>query len=399
MGWSTARALAAALVAAAANTSLPGCGSPNFGAPDAAMPVPDAGPVDAGEPPLEPVVVDVETPRPPKTLSAFRFFRRRSGRFEYNDRVVSYGLTTPLFSDYSLKERAVYVPPATAIPYRSPGTLEFPVGSAIIKTFSFAPDLRNPREGATPIETRVLIRHADGWRPYPYLWREDGSDADYFVRGHVRAVSFIDPFGQNRTAQYLVPQRNQCFECHELKDDTGERFTTIIGPRARYLNRTRAYPDGDENQLARLEKLGLLTGLPDLSTVPRAFEMSSVTSTAGMDFATVDRAARDYMDINCAHCHRPNATQGITSRLFLNYDNEDTFHLGFCKEPGSAGSAADGRRYNIVPGNAEASILVYRTETEDVGDMMPLLGRSLRDDIGSAILRGWVDGLPANNCE
>ena len=384
---------------ATATLGLYACGGSEDGLSDGGTDAPDAGRVDAGAPPLEPVVVDIEASRPPPTLSGFRFFRRRAGRFEYNDRVVPYGLTTPLFSDYGLKERAVYVPPDTAIPYRRTGTLAFPVGSAIIKTFSFAPDLRNPAEDRTPVETRVLIRHADGWRPYPYLWRTDGSDADYFVRGDVRAISFIDPFGRARTAQYLVPQRNQCFECHELKDEAGERFTTIIGPQARYLNRNGTYPDGEENQLVRLERLGLLHGLPALSEIPRAFDTLSVTSTIGMDSAAVEQAARDYMDINCAHCHRPNATQGITSRLFLNYENEDPFHLGICKEPGSAGSAANGRRYDIVPGNAEASILVYRTETEDVGDMMPLLGRSLRDDIGSAIVRGWVDDLSPDTCE
>ena len=88
----------------------------------------------------------------------------------------------------------------------------------------------------------------------------------------------------------------------------------------------------------------------------------------------------------------------MTSRLWLNWDNEDEFHLGFCKEPGSAGSAADGRQYDIVPGDAEASIMVYRTETEEVGEMMPLIGRSVADDLAVDILRAWVDGLPADDC-
>lgn len=354
---------------------------------------------DAGQEPLGPVVVDADAVAPPDVLSAFRFFRGRDGKFMYNDRVVAYELSTPLFSDYTLKERALYVPPGAAIPYSRVGTFEFPIGSALIKTFLLAPDLRVPEAGRVAIETRVLIRHADGWRAYPYLWREDGSDADYYVRGKVQALTFVDPFGQERTAQYLVPQKNQCLDCHELKDEADARFTAIIGPRARYLNRERTYPDGDENQLARLARLGLLVGLPDLSEVPTAFEWATMSSTVGLDFATVERAARDYLDINCAHCHRPNAIQGITSRLFLNHDSQDSFHLGFCKEPGSAGSAANGRKYNIVPGDAEASILVYRTETEEVGDMMPLLGRSLRDVVGANVVRGWVDGLPPDDCQ
>ena len=132
---------------------------------------PDAGEADTGEAdasePLDPVFIDLDAP-PPATLSSFNFFRWRDGEIEYNDGVFPYDLNTPLFSDFSEKRRAIYVPPGQRIQYREDEAFEFPVGSAIIKTFLFD----------RIIETRLLIRHADGWRPYPYLWREDRSDAD-----------------------------------------------------------------------------------------------------------------------------------------------------------------------------------------------------------------------------
>ena len=343
---------------------------------------PDASEVDATEPPLEPVAIDLDA-APPEQLSAFHFFRIRNGELEYNEGVHPYELNTALFSDYAAKARAIYVPPGTKIQYRENEAFELPVGSAIIKSFIFDRIL----------ETRLLIRHADGWRPYPYVWREDGSDADYTVRGRTVEIPLIDPLGRPRTAQYLIPQRNQCFECHELQDPSGERVTVIIGPKARHLNR--------DGQLERFAALGLLEGLPaDTSTIGRAFDFDSLytTGTTALDAITIEKAARDYLDINCAHCHNPGATQGVTSQLFLNWDNTDQFRLGVCKEPGSAGSGSGGLRFDIVPGAPRSSILWYRMQSETVGELMPLIGRSLRDDLAVGLVYGWIANMPPDDC-
>ena len=362
----------------------------------------DSGAVDSGVATFGPVQVDVDA-APPSRLSDFQFFRYLGdeGTFEYNDRVVAYALTTPLFSDFTLKERAIYIPPGETITYTSTGTLELPVGSAVIKTFLVADDLTDPGSATTIVETRVLIRGPEDWRPYPYIWRADGSDADLVLGGRAREFTFVDPYGASRTAQYLIPSRNQCFECHEIIDETDEEATTLIGPKARYLNRDNTYDGETVNQLTYLEDLGLLTGLPPLSEVEAAFDIRGLvpSSTQTMDGATLNRATRDYLDINCAHCHSPTAREGVTSQFFLNYDNEDQFRLGVCKQPGSAGGGSGGRPYDIVPGDPEQSILVYRTETEIVGDMMPLIGRSLADDLGVALVRAWVAAMPPQDCD
>ena len=70
-----------------------------------------------------------------------------------------------------------------------------------------------------------------------------------------------------------------------------------------------------------------------------------------------------------------------------------------CKAPGSAGMGTGGRSYDLVPGEPDASILLYRMETETVGEMMPLLGRSLQDRLGVALVRAWIEGLPGSPCE
>ncbi|MEQ9499165.1 MAG: SO2930 family diheme c-type cytochrome [Deltaproteobacteria bacterium] len=357
----------------------------------------DAGTPDAGFEPLDPVDVPLDAPH--ALLSSYNFFRLVDGRFAYNERVVPYDLSTALFSDFALKDRALYVPTGTAAVYAERDAFEMPVGSAVIKSFSVAPDLRSPNVDRRIIETRVLVRTEEGWETYPYLWNEDG-DADYFVRGRVETIEMIDPNGAPRTAQYLVPQKNQCVECHELEDETGNKYLTIVGPKARHLNRTFEYEGASLNQLVHLADLGMLDGLPPIDEVPQAFPLETLrdTSTTALDFETLERAARDYLDINCAHCHNPAGTNGQTSRLYLDVHNTSAFNLGVCKEPGSAGGGAGGLRYDIVPGDADASILVYRTETENVGEMMPLLGRSLKHDLGARVVRAWIDAMPPMSC-
>src|SRR4051794_12533646 len=60
-----------------------------------------------------PVVVDVNAP-PPTMLSSYRLFLWDPGvGFSFNDRVAPYELNTALFSDYALKQRAIYIPPGT----------------------------------------------------------------------------------------------------------------------------------------------------------------------------------------------------------------------------------------------------------------------------------------------
>jgi uncharacterized repeat protein (TIGR03806 family) len=245
------------------------------------------------------------------------------------------------------------------------------------------------------------VKYADKWDVFPYIWAEDGSDATLERNGEVRDISFIDVNGESRTSTYLIPQRNQCFECHEQKAETGERYMSPIGPSARNLHRDYAYPEGSSNQLAHLDDLGLLSGLPALDSVGAATDFTE-TLAAGISNLSVEQlevAARDYLHVNCASCHNPNGVSGISSQLFLNYDNQDEFHLGVCKHPGSAGQGGLDREYDIVPGSPEESILMYRLETEEVGAMMPLLGRSLRHADGAELIRDWIASMPASNCE
>ena len=349
-----------------------------------------------------PVALDLTAP-PPTQLSDYHLFAwDPQGGFTFNDRVVPYDVNTALFSDYAVKQRAIYVPDGAAATFDPERAFDFPVGSAIIKTFAYptgpsAADLQL-------IETRLLIRYDDGWHPLPYIWDADQRDAVLSPAGEVRAISFTDPSGAPAVANYLIPQRNDCQSCHAEQATTGAPIELVlIGVKARHLNRSYDYGGsvGPRNQLDYLSELGMLTGAPAAAELPAAYDFRPIEATGvgAIAGAALDTAARSYLDINCAHCHNPRGVQGMTSQLFVDHASTDLFHLGVCKRPGSAGVGNGGLTFDIVPGEPDASILYFRTDTTQLGAMMPLLGRSLTHARGAELLHAWIAAMPATGCD
>lgn len=340
----------------------------------------------------------------PRWLSGFNLFSwSQEDGFIFHDDVVPYDLNTPLFSDYALKSRGIYVPEGTSIQYDDNDILEFPEGTLILKTFYFSDDIRVPDEDNRLIETRILILEKTGWKAYPYIWNEEQTDAYLDVTGQNFEVELVDLQGKTRHASYRVPSRNDCQQCHIRKDDETSKHEAFlpIGPKARHLNRDYAYVDGTKNQLEYMEARGILSGLPAIDEVDKAFDFSivendGVDSLVG-DTETLNKAAVDYLDVNCAHCHSPTGVQGVSSQLFLNHDyDESELKSGICKQPGSSGPTG-GNKYDIVPGSADESILYYRIHTEVPGSMMPILARSLEHTDGTELVKAWIDNMPTND--
>lgn len=301
----------------------------------------------------------------PAKLSDYGFFTDLAKRTPAA-RVVGYDLETPLFSDYTTKQRFIYVPAGSQAKYDAKAAFDFPVGSALIKTFGFG-------AGAAfrPIETRLLLRRAAGWVAIPYVWNADGTDAVVKRAGTRLPVSFTDPSGRARQISYAVPNQNQCKDCHALSGQIAP-----IGPKARYLNH--------HGQLQTLVKGGVLDRAP--ANAPRVARWDDAK-------APLDARARAYLEINCAHCHNP-AGGASNSGLFLELDRTDPIALGIGKRPVAAGRGSGGRAFAIAPGNPEGSILIYRLRSTDPGIAMPELGRATAHDEGIALLSEWIESLP-----
>mgnify|MGYP000290257786 CR=1 FL=1 len=112
----------------------------------------------------------------PKKLSEFSFFKDSHAQIP-SDRLVPYELISSLFSDYSYKQRWVYIPESKKASFRKDEVFDFPVGSALIKTFYYPIDERNLSLGKKLMETRLLLRKQNGWEAVSYAWNEDQDEA------------------------------------------------------------------------------------------------------------------------------------------------------------------------------------------------------------------------------
>ncbi|QDZ08016.1 hypothetical protein FPZ24_11425 [Sphingomonas panacisoli] len=338
----------------------------------------------------------------PEKLSDWGLFTVANGRIAPHAGMVTYELNSPLFSDYAQKWRTVWMPKGVAATYDPAKSFDFPVGTIVTKTFYYT----TPADAASPqtskavvkmtpasyqngvagldlkhvrlIETRLLVRRAEGWVAFPYVWNTEGTDATLERTGADVPLTFVD--GAARTDfTYSVPNQNQCAGCHV--QDFRDRKVMPIGLKARHLNRAFPGEGGEINQLQRLVAMGYLKGAPG----------SGVPQNANWEDAKVDPAARAraYLDINCSHCH--NATGAArTSGLWLDAATMDPRLLGTCKPPVAAGRGTGNRPFDIVPGHPETSIIAYRMASTDPGEMMPELGRSLTHKEGVALITQYI---------
>ena len=341
----------------------------------------------------------------PDALSEWGLLLRQSGRLEPNTGVVPYDLNTPLFSDYAHKFRTLWMPPGQSAVFHSDTVFAFPVGTVFTKTFYYpidesarkmsgavwqvASDVTHSSGGglnlnaARLLETRILYHGPDGWVALGYVWNREQTEAVLEITGAAVALELVRSAGDRERFTYFVPDANQCQSCHVTNHST--RAMLPIGPRARNLNKTYAFVGGVENQLVHWSRVGYLRGFPGVDQTARTPDWRDAS-------VPLQARARAYLDINCAHCHNPLGAAN-TSALQLNLGNSDPKRLGLCKAPVAAGRGTGDRRFSIVPGQPQQSILSYRMASTDPGEMMPELGRSLVHREGLALVDAWIGAM------
>jgi uncharacterized repeat protein (TIGR03806 family) len=342
---------------------------------------------------------------------------------------VPFVLNTRLFSDYALKYRVAYLPPGTTAIYRDGKTdgenaaINFPVGTIIAKTFSFADDSAGTE---TAMETRLLIKRRNSrglerWDGVPYIWTTENGRrvARLAMGGGLRPASWrytdVDsgvPLAGN-TGAYQIPHANQCLSCHANEDaDTG---SAPIGPRIRNLNRPYASESSrvtaqsmhevfGRNQIAYWCEKGLLSGCPSnlgvdpqtrIATAIERLPVFNKPGDAGFPAGSpqdIEARARAYLEVNCQYCHNPRGFAGSTG-LYLDVFRPVNESYGVCKRPTATGQEGNGgRTYDIHPGNIGDSIMPFRigpTATTPAARMPPL-ARSVVHAEGHALIEQWI---------
>jgi uncharacterized repeat protein (TIGR03806 family) len=339
----------------------------------------------------------------PDKLSEWGIVFADGQRFRLNDGVVPYDLNTPLFTDYSLKLRTVWMPEGKSATYNDKRELEFPVGTIISKTFHYEKSpgwnaanfevVRQDRESGLDttrqidldtyvlMETRLLVRYEDGWTALPYVWNNEQNEAFLEVAGDQWPISLVDASG-SEDIFYIVPDGNQCSGCH-VTDHTAKEIRPI-GPRAWQLNREYSWWGNDASQLENWSANRLLQGFE--GTAPAGVRWSDPGD------ATLEQRARAYLDANCAHCHNPRGAAD-TSALHLNIDAPVDRLYGICKTPVAVGRGSGDRPFDIYPGRPEDSIMIFRMGHTDPAIAMPELGRSAVHTEGLRLVREWIASL------
>lgn len=320
----------------------------------------------------------------PRKLSEFQLFDGPLAKQIPATGVVQFELNTPLFSDYAEKRRFIRLPAGTQMEYHDQGVFGFPIGAIIAKTFSYPHDRTDPSQGERIVETRIELLRSDGWYGVTYVWNKEQTEAFLAIGGSQEEVKWIDKEGHAQSLQYQIPNANQCLNCHSL-----DKRYVPIGPTARNLNRPLPASNVSENQLTHFARLQMLHGLPkseEIATLPRFDDPHS---------GTAESRARAWLDVNCAHCHRP---QGMarTTGLDLRWDQTDPAKIGVWKNPVAAGHGSGGRKYDVVPGKPDESILIYRLESVDPSIAMPSVGRRLVNKEALAVVRDWISNMPSS---
>ena len=246
-----------------------------------------------------------------------------------------------------------------------------PDGSAVVRTLEI---------GASPsprrVETQLMYREQGSWRFYTYAWNEAQTDAELVPEaGETRPVPGI----AGRTWRYSG--RSECVICHT----TQTHFT--IGLSTAQLNRNAdfsALGRPVENQIAVLADVGLLKSAPaGVSTEwPRLSAPEDGTQP-------LELRARAYLEINCAHCHRPNGVGGrATFQLVASLPLSKT---GLLDRPPLVPLLGPHSKF-ITPGAPGSSEILHRLTLKE-GGRMPLLGSERTDEEGVRLIREWIEQL------
>lgn len=317
---------------------------------------------------------------PPSTLEGWNLFEDAPEQ-KPGPRTYPYEVIAPLFSDYTLKQRFVYVPEGATIGYDPKTFWTLPEGSVLIKTFSYPDDQREPEAGTRLLETRLLVYTDGEVQSQIYVWDEAQSQTVRKVAGAELPVEWIHFDGSTRSNDYGVPNSNQCLECHG-----GRGETHTLGLSTRQMDR--------DDQLEHFDELGLFDREPEPYD-----ERERLVDPFG-DASLSDRA-RSYLDSNCSQCHMEGG-DATESGLWIDWWHTGPeippIRWGVCKRPTSAGGATCGHEVDISPGEPERSIFMCRVESTDSKIQMPPLARNLVHDEGVALLRDWIASLEGD-CE
>ena len=342
--------------------------------------------------PVSPVSVDL-TLVPYQKLSEYHFFDGDMKSQTPSLDVLPYEPASSLFTDYAHKKRFVWMPDGTKATYDSDSTvLELPVGAALVKTFYYD-NVQNitPVGGTRIVETRVMIRKADGWIFADYIWNEAQTEAFYDLAGSITHIEWKEANDVAKSADYHIPTDAQCIVCHKKNETVNGATVTKnipIGIKPQNLNFDYNYGTETKNQLTKWIEAGYLESNFSLPSVENTTVNYNDTSKS------LDLRARSYVDINCAHCHQDGRHCDYRPMRFAFTETKNNLtNMGVCLNTTDMQGFPLALSKVVTPGSINRSMMYYRLNTTNDAYKMPLHGRTIIHDEGVALIQAWINSL------
>jgi len=255
--------------------------------------------------------------------------------------LIPYDINLSFWSDGAVKERYMALPNGETITINADGDFDMPNGSVLVKYF---------RLGGILIETRFIVRHADGsWAGYSYEWNAGQTQAQLVELNG----KDVDINGQI----WHYPSRAQCLGCHTVAAGGS------LGVESLQLNRTIIYAATGRtaNQLDTYNAIGLLS-------VPLDVGLKSEALATPASAVALEQRARSYLHANCANCHRPGGTTQANMDLRYPTAFADMNVCDVLPQNGDLG-ITDARL--LSPGEPARSLLLERISRLDNTRMPP----------------------------
>jgi len=312
----------------------------------------------------------------PETLSQTGVFADLR-RLTPNPGIEPYEINVPFWSDHAIKRRWFSLPRLDqSISVVSPTQWAFPAGAVWVKHFEMEM-VRGDPSTARRLETRLLMRHAEGVYGLTYRWNEDQDEAFLVAAEGEETTLRIREGNQFVDQIWRFPSRGECLACHN------QPAGMILGFQPPQLDRERGPASGNQSQLEWLKQAGYL----NIAGSEGSGKLSAMVPSKDAS-ASLTRRIKSYLASNCASCHRPGgeALGFWDARYQVPILESGLLDGALAREEGRTDLAV------IRPGDPERSAIYLRMLSQDSGRMPPI-GNHVADEAGIALMAEWIRSL------
>ena len=288
---------------------------------------------------------------------------------------------SPFWSDGAHKKRWFSVPDTNlTVGFERETPWSFPAGTVWIKHFELQLTNGVP-ESARRIETRFLVRNAEGVYGVTYRWDDSQTNATLVAKeGLDEDIDIQDDRGETHTQVWHYPSRDECLRCHAQVAGFSLGFNTP------QLNRDFNYGGVTNNQIVALNQAGYFSSnVNDIHTL-RALAPASDTAWS------LEYRVRSYLAANCAQCHQPG---GERLALWDARITTPTAAAGIINGRLLLTPNADPNARIISPGSLEHSRIFSRISNLGF-DHMPPLATTVLNTEAVNLLSEWITNGLAN---